>query len=171
LSKNRTTIDQIALLFIGVFYIGFGFRYMIETRTGPDGLFWTFFVTLCIWTADAGAYFSGRIFGKNGKNKLWPEISPNKTVEGAVGGIVITVAAALCFHFARPELLDMGRAAALGVIISVVGMMGDLIQSAYKRVKGIKDTGNLLPGHGGILDRTDSWLIVFPFLHLLTLLP
>lgn len=167
-SKNRTTIDQIALLFIGAFYIGFGFRFMLETRGGADGLFWTFFVFLCIWMSDAGAYFSGKWLGSH---KLWPEISPNKTVEGAVGGLILAVLVALCFHFARPELLAAGRAAALGVLIAVVGTVGDLIQSAYKRVKGIKDTGTLLPGHGGVLDRTDSWLIVFPFLQLLALLP
>ncbi len=168
LSKNKTTIDQIALLFLGVFYIGIGFRYMMETRSGADGLYWTLFVFLCIWASDAGAYFVGRMLGKH---KLWPEISPNKTIEGAVGGIVITMIVAICFHFGRPELLDIGRAISLGIIISIVGMLGDLMQSAYKRVKGIKDTGTLLPGHGGILDRTDSWLIVFPFLQLLSLLP
>ncbi|MNN93019.1 Phosphatidate cytidylyltransferase [compost metagenome] len=65
----------------------------------------------------------------------------------------------------------MGRAAGIGILAAAVGQMGDLIQSAYKRVKGIKDTGTILPGHGGILDRVDSWLIVFPFLCLVSLIP
>lgn len=168
-TKNKITIDQIALLFTGVVYIGFGFRYMIETRMSEaHGLFWTCLVFLCIWAADSGAYFMGRAFGKT---PLWPAISPKKTVEGAIGGVVVTVIVALAFSFAQPELLHAGRAILLGILIAVVGQMGDLIQSAYKRVKGIKDTGTLLPGHGGVLDRTDSWLIVFPFVQLLALIP
>ena len=83
---------------------------------------------------------------------------------------MIAVLTAIIFHFVSPELVSLGRAITLGVIIAIIGTLGDLMQSAYKRVKGIKDTGNILPGHGGILDRTDSWLIVFPFLHLMGLI-
>lgn len=174
LTKNRTTVDQAAYLFLGAAYLGIGYRYMIETRLmGEHGLFWTLFVFLAIWASDAGAYFTGSLIGKAKLwtlTKLWPAISPNKTVEGALGGIVLAVIVTVSFHFASPELVGLGRAAALGVVIAVVGTLGDLIQSAYKRVKGVKDSGTLLPGHGGILDRTDSWLIVFPFLHLIGLL-
>ncbi|WP_058303965.1 phosphatidate cytidylyltransferase [Gorillibacterium timonense] len=173
-TKNRTTVDQAAYLFLGAAYLGIGYRYMIETRlTGEHGLFWTLFVFLAIWASDAGAYFTGSLIGKAKLwtlTKLWPAISPNKTVEGAVGGIVIAVIVTISFHFAKPEWVSLGHAAAMGVVIAVVGTLGDLIQSAYKRVKGVKDSGTLLPGHGGILDRTDSWLIVFPFLHLIGLL-
>ncbi|MCL6458086.1 MAG: phosphatidate cytidylyltransferase [Gorillibacterium sp.] len=173
-TKNRTTIDHVGLLLLGIVYLGMGFRYMIETRlSGENGLFWTLFVFLCIWASDAGAYFTGNLINK-GKlwttSKLWPAISPNKTVEGAIGGVLIAVLTAIIFHFVSPDLLTLGRAASLGVVIAIVGTLGDLMQSAYKRVKGIKDTGAILPGHGGILDRTDSWLIVFPFLHLLGLI-
>lgn len=121
-----------------------------------------------IWSSDAGAYFTGRRFGKH---KLWPAISPNKTVEGAVGGIALAVVAAVIFSLFSGGLLTIGRALLLGVSAAVVGQLGDLIQSAYKRVYGIKDTGKLLPGHGGILDRCDSWVVVFPFVHILMLLP
>ncbi|MNJ70851.1 Phosphatidate cytidylyltransferase [compost metagenome] len=121
-----------------------------------------------IWSSDAGAYFTGRRFGKN---KLWPAISPNKTVEGAVGGIVLAVIAAVLFALFSGGLLSVGRALLLGASAAVVGQLGDLIQSAYKRVYGIKDSGKLLPGHGGILDRCDSWVVVFPFVHILMLLP
>ncbi|WP_438432477.1 phosphatidate cytidylyltransferase [Gorillibacterium sp. sgz500922] len=174
LSKNRTTVDQAAYLFLGAVYLGIGYYYMIETRlSGEHGLFWTLFVFLAIWASDAGAYFTGSLIGKAKLwtlTKLWPAISPNKTVEGALGGAILSVLVALGFHLARPEWISLGRAAALGVVIAVIGTLGDLMQSAYKRVKGVKDSGNLLPGHGGILDRTDSWLIVFPFLHLIGLL-
>ncbi|WNQ13766.1 phosphatidate cytidylyltransferase [Paenibacillus aurantius] len=169
ISKNKVTLDQAALVLIGVVYIGLGFAYMIVTRMmEPHGLFWTLLIFLCIWSTDSGAYFTGRAIGKH---PLWPAISPNKTVEGALGGVVISIIVAVCFHFGRPDLVSLGQAVVLGAVIAVVGQLGDLIQSAYKRVKGIKDTGTLLPGHGGVLDRVDSWLIVFPFLHLFSLLP
>ncbi len=169
-TKNNTPIGQVALLFLGMVYVGIGFAYLAETRNAGDGhgLFWTFLMLAAIWSSDAGAYFTGRRFGKT---KLWPAISPNKTVEGAVGGIVCAVIAAVIFALASGGLLPIGRALLLGVAAAVVGQMGDLIQSAYKRVYGIKDSGNLLPGHGGILDRCDSWIAVFPFVHILSLLP
>jgi phosphatidate cytidylyltransferase len=169
LTKNRITIDQIAYVFAGIIYMGFGFYYMIVTRLMEnDGLYWTLFIFVCIWITDSGAYFSGRFLGKH---LLWPAISPKKTIEGALGGVLLSIIAAVCFQIARPELLSIGHAVWLGLVIAVVGQLGDLIQSAYKRVKGIKDTGTLLPGHGGVLDRVDSWLIVFPFVQLLALLP
>ncbi|CAM3892639.1 phosphatidate cytidylyltransferase [Cohnella lubricantis] len=167
-SKNRTTLDQAALLYLGVIYIGLGFRYMAETRDLPHGLFWCLLTFFCIWASDAGAYFIGRAFGKR---KLWPAISPNKTIEGAVGGLVIAVVVGIIFSLIEPEWLGIGRAITIGLAAAVAGTMGDLIQSAYKRLRGVKDSGQLLPGHGGVLDRTDSWLIVFPIVHLLHLLP
>lgn len=169
LSKNKVTIDQIATLFLGMIYIGIGFHYMIETRMiEQNGLFWTLLVFICIWATDSGAYFTGSKFGKH---PLWPTISPKKSIEGSVGGIVISIVVAVCFSLARPDILSWQQALVIGITIAIVGQMGDLIQSAYKRVKGIKDTGNILPGHGGVLDRVDSWLIVFPMVQLLSLLP
>lgn len=169
LSKNKFPIDQAAIVFIGVLYLGFGFHYMVYTRwLEPHGLYWALLVFFCIWAADSGAYFTGKWIGKH---PLWPAISPNKTVEGAFGGILFSVAVAAAFALAKPELLELWRAVVIGVVIAVVGMMGDLIQSAYKRVRGVKDSGSILPGHGGVLDRVDSWLIVFPFLHLISILP
>uniref|UniRef100_UPI00047188FB phosphatidate cytidylyltransferase n=1 Tax=Paenibacillus zanthoxyli TaxID=369399 RepID=UPI00047188FB len=138
--------------------------------SAPDGngLFWTLLLLCCIWSSDAGAYFVGRALGRT---KLWPAISPNKTVEGAVGGIVIAMVIALIFALISPDLLSFGRALVIGLASAVVGQLGDLVQSAYKRAYGIKDSGTLLPGHGGILDRCDSWIIVFPFVHIMMLMP
>ncbi len=141
---------------------------MIAARLAEHGLFWTIVVFVCIWASDSGAYFVG---SKLGKHPLWPQISPKKSIEGAIGGVVISMIVALGFAWYAPDLLGLGKALVLGFVIAVVGQVGDLIQSAYKRVKGIKDTGTLLPGHGGVLDRMDSWLIVFPFIHLLGILP
>ncbi|MNE53545.1 Phosphatidate cytidylyltransferase [compost metagenome] len=136
---------------------------------GDDhGLFWTLLLLCCIWGSDAGAYFVGRSLGKN---KLWPAISPNKTVEGALGGVLISVVISVIFALFVPDLLTIGRALLIGISCAVLGQLGDLVQSAYKRVYGIKDSGSLLPGHGGILDRCDSWIIVFPFVHIVMLMP
>lgn len=170
ISKNEQPIGQMALLYLGVVYIGVGFSSMAEMRNieGGNGLFWTLLMLAAIWSSDAGAYFTGRRFGRH---KLWPAISPNKTVEGALGGVVMAIGIAVLFALASGGLLTVGRAVLLGASAAVVGQFGDLIQSAYKRVYGIKDSGKLLPGHGGILDRCDSWIAVFPFIHILSLLP
>ncbi|MNI03283.1 Phosphatidate cytidylyltransferase [compost metagenome] len=167
-SKNAITIDQISVILMGSIYIGIGFHYMISTRMPEDGLFWTILIFVCIWGSDSGAYFVG---SKLGKHPLWPQISPKKSIEGSLGGVVISILIAVAFALYAPELLSIPTALLLGLVIAVVGQLGDLIQSAYKRVKGIKDTGTLLPGHGGVLDRVDSWLIVFPAIHWLGLIP
>jgi len=169
ITKNEVTIDQAGYVLLGILYVGFGFHYMAETRVlEPDGLFWTLLVFFCIWITDSGAYFTGYAFGRT---KLWPAISPNKTVEGAIGGLVLSIVMALIFAITRDDLLSIPQAIVIGGAIGIVGQFGDLMQSAYKRVKGIKDSGSLMPGHGGVLDRTDSWIIVFPFLHMVALLP
>jgi phosphatidate cytidylyltransferase len=167
-SKNRTQLEHASLLFMGAVYVGAGFHFMLATRQLEHGIFWSALTFVCIWASDAGAYFVGKAIGRS---KLWPAISPNKTVEGSIGGLILSVIAALVFALLRPEWLGYGQAAAIGVVAAAAGQLGDLIQSAYKRFRGVKDSGQLLPGHGGILDRTDSWLIVFPLVHLLGLLP
>ncbi len=169
-SKNKQDIKITALMFTGIVYIGMGFSYMAIARGANDGhgVVWTFLLLCCIWGSDAGAYFVGRSFGKN---KLWPAISPNKTVEGALGGVLISILIAIGFALFIPDLLTIGRALLIGLSCAVLGQLGDLVQSAYKRVYGIKDSGSLLPGHGGILDRCDSWIIVFPFVHIVMLMP
>lgn len=168
LTKNRVPIENAAQLWLGAFYIGIGFKYMMLTRTSmEEGLFWTLLLFAAIWSSDIGAYFTGRALGKH---KLWPAISPNKTVEGALGGIAASIIVSFLFILARPDILDWRTALAIGTSAAVIGQLGDLIQSAYKRVRGVKDSGTILPGHGGILDRCDSWIVVFPFVHLIGLL-
>ena len=169
LTKNRLTLDASALLLLGAVYVGVGFSAMMDVRAiEPHGLYWTALAFASIWSSDSGAYFAGRAFGRT---KLWPSISPNKTVEGALGGVLAALAVAFLFSIAAPDRLSLGEAAGIGLIASVAGQFGDLIQSAYKRLRGVKDSGTLLPGHGGVLDRCDSWLIVFPLLVLSGLLP
>jgi phosphatidate cytidylyltransferase len=168
-TKNKTTIDGAALLLLGALYIGYGFHAMYVVRSGEAfGLTTTLMAFGAIWASDAGAYFTGRAIGKH---KLWPSISPNKTIEGALGGVVLSAAVAIAFWLSSPGAFGFGQALEIGLVAAVAGQLGDLVQSAYKRVRGIKDTGKLLPGHGGVLDRCDSWLIVFPILLMTGLLP
>ncbi|MDQ6419222.1 phosphatidate cytidylyltransferase [Paenibacillus sp. LHD-117] len=169
IGKNQFTIDGSALMLLGVIYVGYGFSAMIDVRAiESHGLFWSFLSFGCIWASDVGAYFVGKAIGKR---KLWPTISPNKTVEGALGGVALALIVAICFALASPEVVFVSKALVIGLVAAVAGQFGDLIQSAYKRVRSIKDTGNLLPGHGGVLDRCDSWIIVFPLLLLTELIP
>ncbi|MFC5648989.1 phosphatidate cytidylyltransferase [Paenibacillus solisilvae] len=169
LTKNKMTIDDAALMLLGVLYVGYGFYAMFEVRNAEaHGLLATFLAFGSIWASDIGAYFCGKAFGKT---KLWPSISPNKTIEGSLGGVVLSLIVAVLFSFVYPDIISIGRALGIGLIAAVAGQLGDLIQSAYKRIRGIKDTGTILPGHGGVLDRCDSWIIVFPFLIMTQLLP
>jgi phosphatidate cytidylyltransferase len=169
ITKNKTTIDGAALMLLGALYVGYGFAAMAQVREiEMHGLLWTFITFGCIWSSDIGAYFMGKAFGKT---KLWPSISPNKTIEGALGGVLFSLIVSSIFALSAPEFISFPKALLIGLIAAVAGQFGDLIQSAYKRVRDIKDTGTLLPGHGGVLDRCDSWLIVFPLLVLTELLP
>ncbi|MDR1734143.1 MAG: phosphatidate cytidylyltransferase [Oscillospiraceae bacterium] len=128
--------------------------------------FW-FFCFCCAWLTDAGAYFVGVRFGKR---KLCPNISPKKTVEGAVGGIVLTllfnIGFALLFNavFLKQMHLNVWTIAVLSPAICIVSMVGDLIASVYKRNFGAKDYGRLFPGHGGVMDRFDSLIFVSPMI-------
>jgi phosphatidate cytidylyltransferase len=138
-----------------------------DINSFPPALTLTFLVMACIWASDIGAYFMGKYFGKT---KL-SEISPKKTVEGAVFGMVSTLAVALSgtwfLHWHSWQISGL----LLGVLISISSLLGDLTESMMKRDAGVKDSGELIPGHGGILDRTDSYLFTTPlFYYFVTLL-
>ena len=124
---------------------------------------------LLVWATDTGAYLVGKQYGKR---KLMPAVSPNKTIEGSLGGIAAAVLVTIVF-----VLVDSKVAAPhnffvmllLAALFSVAGQFGDLVESAIKRHFGVKDSGMFIPGHGGVLDRFDSLLFVFPIMHLLGL--
>lgn len=162
LSKNKFTFTNAAVLLLGTVYISVGFYFFLEVRS--LGLQYLIFVLAIIWTTDSGAYFSGRYFGKR---KLWPAISPNKTIEGALGGLVLSVLVSLVFHLLNTFEVSLYLLVFYTLVISVSGQLGDLVASALKRHFSVKDFGNLLPGHGGILDRFDSLLFVLPILYVL----
>lgn len=162
-TKNKTNFDDVSVDTLAVLYIGTGFHNMITVRNGA-GVDTLFFVLLIVWLTDSGAYFVGRALGKH---KLWPAISPNKTWEGSIGGnIVALVFAAIYLQF-FPQFYTFWPMMGIALLLSVVGQLGDLIESALKRYYGVKDSGKILPGHGGILDRFDSFLLVLPVMHLL----
>ncbi|GGH69704.1 phosphatidate cytidylyltransferase [Compostibacillus humi] len=164
LVKNKFTFEDAGFMLLSVFYVGIGFFFFLETRHGIDGLKNIIYALLVIWSTDTGAYFVGRAFGKR---KLWPSISPNKTVEGAIGGIATACLAVSLFHLFSPFPHSFLFLIIVTMMASIFGQMGDLVESAFKRNYGVKDSGNVLPGHGGILDRFDSLLFVLPFLHII----
>jgi phosphatidate cytidylyltransferase len=131
----------------------------------PHGAGWLLLVLLLIWAADSGAYFTGRQFGGQwfGGRKLAPRISPNKTLEGMLGGVALAMLVALCgaLLLGAPtgKLPGILLVAAITVLFSVAG---DLFESLLKRHAGMKDSGTLIPGHGGVLDRVDSLLAALP---------
>ncbi|NYV67026.1 phosphatidate cytidylyltransferase [Bacillus sp. Gen3] len=163
ITKNKTTFDDISFLLLTVLYVGMGIYYFIETRE-TGGLTYILYSLFIIWATDSGAYFIGRSMGKR---KLWPEISPNKTIEGAVGGVVCAVVVGILFHFFSNIDVSIGKLLFVSAVLAIFGQIGDLAESAYKRHYGVKDSGKILPGHGGILDRFDSLLFVWPLLHIL----
>lgn len=125
----------------------------------PRGLAWILTVILVTWLSDTGAYLVGRSLGRR---KLIPTVSPNKTWEGLVGGIVAaTITGVLCASLFGLEI-SLLLAAAVGLILAIVGVIGDLTESLIKRQAGVKDSGTLIPGHGGMLDRIDALLFTFP---------
>lgn len=157
-SKNRFTFDDVAFSILSVVYVGIGFHFFVEIR--EINLSYLIFSLFIIWATDSGAYFIGRAFGKR---KLWPEISPNKTVEGFVGGIFCAVLVGVLFNVFGYIEWSIGFIITT-ILLSIFGQIGDLAESALKRHYQVKDSGTLLPGHGGILDRFDSLIFVWPLL-------
>ncbi|MBI5562470.1 MAG: phosphatidate cytidylyltransferase [Deltaproteobacteria bacterium] len=142
---------------LGVLYIAIPLSYLIFLRDMENGRWWILFIFAVIWANDTFAYIVGKSVGRH---KLAPRVSPGKTVEGAVGGLA--AGAALSFFYDRYMGLGAGAMGIvlLALVIGVVGIAGDLAESLLKRGAGIKDSGTLIPGHGGVLDRIDS--LIFP---------
>lgn len=161
-ARPRTGISgiQTEKIFTGLLIIPATYLAMHLVHGMPDGQWWLMYSLALVWVADIGAYFSGKRFGKN---KLSPHISPGKTKEGLYGAIIATSIYTLIASF----LFEMERELAvllllLSVALTLVSVTGDLYVSYLKREAGLKDSGNILPGHGGILDRIDSVLAAMP---------
>ena len=149
---------RLGLAAFGVFYVG-GLTAAIGLlhRQLPDGPLWVLTTLALTFANDTGAYFAGRAFGRH---KLYPAISPGKTVEGAVGGLVSALAAMFLLRAGLFHRLTFADCLLLAVPASVLGPVGDLVESMLKRSAGVKDSGRLIPGHGGLLDRLDALLFV-----------
>ncbi len=150
-----------AVTISGVIYIGFIGAYLISLRNLPEGEWWLMVVLPAVWLADAGAYLIGSRWGKH---KLSPRLSPKKSWEGYFAGIVFSMIGTILLTrlwglWLQPDsAITLARAAVIGLVMSIFPTLGDLGESMFKRQVGVKDSGNLLPGHGGAFDRIDSWL-------------
>lgn len=171
LSHARLPFSQVCMaLFSGV-VVPLLLTSLVRIRIMNDGKFYILVAFVIAFSADSGAYFAGRFFGKH---KLAPTVSPKKTVEGAVGGMVSAVLCMLLYglilQLGFDKQIHYGYAAIYGLVGSVVSILGDLAFSVVKRQEGIKDYGKIIPGHGGILDRFDSMTMVAPVAEVLILL-
>lgn len=152
---------RVAMAVLGVVYPGLFISALIGLRELDRGEWWVILALVCTWLNDTGAYFAGRSFGRT---KLYARISPGKTWEGAIGGGLAAIAGALVLrHFWLADDLPAWGAAAIGLGTAFLGPVGDLAESMLKRASGAKDSGRLLPGHGGMLDRIDALLFNAPF--------
>jgi phosphatidate cytidylyltransferase len=165
LKAVHDSVRQTAITIVGILYFGWMFSYTIFLRDnfGFGGIV---FVCFLVTIDDLASFWVGKIFGKR---KLIPEISPNKTIEGSLGGVCFTVLFSLVLKFALPGYA-WWKCAFLGLIISLMGQIGDLVISVIKRDMQVKDSGKALPGHGGMLDRFDSWIFTLPVVYYLLFL-
>jgi phosphatidate cytidylyltransferase len=152
-----------AIAVMATLYVGMLGGSLIRLRKDfPEGPKLVFFLLLVVWIADAGAYYVGKNFGKR---RLSPRISPKKSVEGLAGGLVISSLAAIAIHYTFFPAFPLLHAVIAGLVLSMAGVVGDLAESMWKRSAAVKDSGTLIPGHGGFLDRFDSILFTAPILY------
>lgn len=156
-----------AVHLIGAFYVGLLPSFLVRLQPGPwegagsppGGAAWLLLSVVLVWASDSGAYLVGRRWGRR---RLWPAVSPGKTLEGALGGLALSIVAGLLLaRLWAPQLGPVG-AAGFGAAVSIAAQVGDLVQSRIKRRAGVKDSGRVLPGHGGMLDRFDSLFFAAP---------
>ena len=182
-AKAEDPINNWAYTMFSQLYVALPFSLLsvLAFRATPAGGVYTYLIPLCVfvflWINDTGAYCCGSLLGKH---KLFPRVSPGKSWEGSIGGFIFVAAAAVGIWYYTETYglntvqLSMGEWIGLGWTVALFGTWGDLVESLFKRTLGIKDSGNILPGHGGMLDRFDSSLLAIPaavvYLYTLTLL-
>jgi phosphatidate cytidylyltransferase len=161
-AEFRVSLLQGAWIVLGVAYVGGLLGFASLLRALPDGRQFVYYLALTTWAGDIGAFYIG---SRLGRQPLAPRISPNKTVEGALGGIAATVLVAMAGTGWIWPRITWGPAAGIGLLLAIVGILGDLCESAVKRGAATKDSGALIPGHGGVLDRLDSLMFACPVLY------
>jgi phosphatidate cytidylyltransferase len=158
--RDPRVVDEVPLQLQGVIYTGLLLALLIPIRQAPHGMEWIFTILVVVFAGDTGALYAGTFWGRH---KLAPAISPGKTIEGSCGGLICNLlAGSLLNALLLPEALPWATALAFFLCLGVAGQIGDLFESQLKRVAGVKDSGRLLPGHGGILDRIDALLFAAP---------
>ncbi len=160
----ENSYSLMARLILGLIYVGFLASYLVLLYGLPAGNYWLILLVGITAGSDTGAYFSGRLFGKH---KLSPNISPNKTIEGAIGGIGAALVIAVLFGMWLLPDRNLFMIALMALPLACAGIIGDLFESVIKRGTDTKDSGTILHGHGGILDRMDSLLFAGPLLYYL----
>ncbi len=160
--------SNFAVTLFPVFYIGLSFGTLIGLRELKwsnyfDGGILIISVLAIIWICDTAAYFIGKSFGKR---KLYERVSPNKTVEGFVGGFIFALISSFVARYLVLDYFTWVDAIVVGVIVGIFGQLGDLVESLIKRDVGVKDSSNIIPGHGGVFDRFDSLIYVAPLVYL-----
>ncbi len=148
--------------FFGAAYVGGLMGFLIAIRMGKGGEDFLMMLLVIIWAGDSFAYFAGKSLGRH---KLSPAVSPNKTWEGAVAGFVFGIVAAVLCKFAFIPEVQLVHAIGLGAVVGIAGQIGDLCESIVKRAANVKDSGGIIPGHGGMLDRVDSLLFGAPAMY------
>jgi phosphatidate cytidylyltransferase len=166
---DKINTRDIATIFLSALYITTSITSIVLLRNAEFGQYIFLFIFIGACVTDTFAYFGGMLFGKH---KLCPKVSPKKTIEGAISGVIFCTISFVLYAFLIAKLENVQpnyiMIAVIGAFISVISQLGDLAASAIKRDYGVKDYGSIFPGHGGILDRFDSIIAVAPFLFLLT---
>jgi phosphatidate cytidylyltransferase len=147
---------RLAWLIAGPFYVGGLFSNVGALHRFEHGGEWVMLAMWFAWASDTGAYFAGRFFGKH---KLAPRVSPSKTIEGSIGGLLGSLTGAFAAHFWFLPTLPLSHAIGLAIVGGALGQCGDLVESLIKRSTNVKDSGSILPGHGGLLDRVDALML------------
>ncbi len=156
--KERSIINPVLAVF-GLIYITLPF-YLINALEKDFRI--VLFIVILVWACDSSAYFIGKYFGKRKLTK----ISPKKTVEGAIGGFLFTILTAIIYHYIQPDFITLKDALVCGIAIGISGQIGDLFESMLKRYTEVKDSSQIIPGHGGVLDRLDSLIFVTPLMYI-----
>ena len=162
-SLNPSPLFRLLGTLASALYVGGALFHAPLIREGSYGLEWLIFLMVTIILTDSGAYGVGKSFGKT---PFFPSISPSKTLEGSIGGLILgTVGAIMVSYYLSIPGVGLTVAIITGVVLSILGQIGDLAESAIKRVSGVKDSGEFMPGHGGALDRIDSIVLTVPVLY------
>jgi phosphatidate cytidylyltransferase len=168
ISYPKHSIIDVSLTLFSTLYIGLLFGFVVSTRDTEYGAFWVWLIAISSWGSDTFAYFTGIMLGRH---KLAPKLSPKKTIEGSIGGLIGSAVLGYIYtvvytHYSFHDLRSYSWVVvAIVIVASVISQFGDLAASAIKRFFNQKDFGYILPGHGGILDRFDSFLLVAPVIY------